>query len=235
MWKLIILFFATTLIFADKVSDYKTFLENLDKKDKYSILLAKDRFISDFKNNELAEKAFLEFNLFYFYAVRKIDNSFLENKKYQQYLENRDKIMKEESDDFFAYIASIENLRNDSTCLELLEFKKCGMRIVDSMEMHWFLCEDRSFLLNEVLKDIKNLLSLYVAGSDNTRISDEKDVVLHENKKSYENFISENTDSKYFEFIKGYYDILKNNKFIVKKELKEYVEKNGFDFHRRFK
>jgi len=25
--------------------------------------------------------------------------------------------------------------------------------IVDSMEMHWFLCEDRSFLLNEVLKD----------------------------------------------------------------------------------
>ena len=74
-----------------------------------------------------------------------------------------------------------------------------------------------------------------MAGSDNTRISDEKDVVLHENKKSYENFISENTDSKYFEFIKGYYDILKNNKFIVKKELKEYVEKNGFDFHRRFK
>ena len=84
---------------------------------------------------------------------------------------------------------------------------------------------------------LRRMMQWYLIGIDNTRAYDYDDTyggtakINAELLKSYENFIRENTDSSYFPLIQGVYDILKKYDFKCRRELGDYIIKNGFEVY----
>ncbi len=81
-------------------------------------------------------------------------------------------------------------------------------------------------LQNEISATIVIYLRVLLTGLDNARIDNwPRDRILKKDVKLvYEVFLKENKESKYFELVKGYYDILKKNKFRTGKQSQEYLK-----------
>ena len=78
-----------------------------------------------------------------------------------------------------------------------------------------------------VKKYISLYISTYLRGSDNSPIYDwETRVLRPEVKKSYENFIKLNGDSKYYDMVKSQYAIIKSNAFKINKNMDERLNRS---------
>jgi hypothetical protein len=75
------------------------------------------------------------------------------------------------------------------------------------------------YIIELAKQKIRQYLNAYLAGIDNTRIYDE----IEEAKNSYENFLVNDKNSRFYGIIKDYYAVLKRNsfKFGQKEEIKE--------------
>ena len=93
-----------------------------------------------------------------------------------------------------------------------------------------FLSKYPNFVENH---NIESYLEMYIAtylwGMDNSRIYEFETMRLKDEvKESYEKFIIENSNSRYFSLVKGFYEILSNDKFYLREKGMTYLEKRGY-------
>ncbi|MBP3847785.1 hypothetical protein J6I39_08570 [bacterium] len=87
-----------------------------------------------------------------------------------------------------------------------------------------FLIQNKQFAAkNDVLAESSKLLNKYVQYGD-TNVFDSNKNINKEYKKSYEKFLTENSDSIYFTLIKDYYILLKENSFKYTPKVKEWLD-----------
>ncbi|MCX5858916.1 MAG: hypothetical protein NT056_03305 [Proteobacteria bacterium] len=92
-----------------------------------------------------------------------------------------------------------------------------------------FLLRYSDFVENLGIKEYQDIyIRTYLSGIDNSTIENDGGVLLKEVKNSYENFLKENKNSKYFNIVKDCYGMLKNNKFVINKNYLEFLEKSGY-------
>jgi hypothetical protein len=82
--------------------------------------------------------------------------------------------------------------------------------------------------------EIENYLNLYIrtflTGMDNSRIYDFNNRQLRTDvKTAYEKYISDNKGSQYYNLVKDYYEMLKNNGFTVPESINEFVKNKGYE------
>jgi hypothetical protein len=82
-------------------------------------------------------------------------------------------------------------------------------------------------------QSIQEYLDIYIrvflTGMDNSRIDDRENMTLHNDvRAAYEKFIRENKASKYHKVVKDYYEMIKENNFIVPKNAYEYLKNQGY-------
>jgi hypothetical protein len=87
---------------------------------------------------------------------------------------------------------------------------------------------------NEIMEIlIRNYFEIYLTGLDNSPLTDWNDKekkLKPEIKQSYEKYIQDNSNSKYYETVKNYYEFLKNNNFVVDHEkIKEFLKKYSIE------
>ncbi len=82
-------------------------------------------------------------------------------------------------------------------------------------------------------QNIQEYLDIYIrvflSGMDNSRIHDFDNMTLNKDVKvAYEKFITKNQTSKYYALVKGYYEMIKRNNFVVPKNFYGYLKTKGY-------
>ncbi len=110
----------------------------------------------------------------------------------------------------------------------LISWEQLRKRIVLWEE---FLKDHPNFKENPEIRDYLNIyIRTFLTGMDNSRIYDSNTKKLRtEVKAAFEKYIKENKKSAYYTLVKDYYEMLKNNKFIVSEDSNEYLKKKGYE------
>lgn len=116
------------------------------------------------------------------------------------YLERNKKIFEDAG-----LIIEVDKLRENITCLENI-------------------LKDTNFVAKDDVKEtLKFMIGVYLTGIDNTPVFDYENILEPDFKNSYEKFITENQQSKYYSIVKQYYDTLKNNNFKKSDSIESWV------------
>lgn len=235
---------------------FNSFLKKLDSNKISSIPTAKDEYLKKFsKTSKDAENGFRLFQEFIIEVMRTVDSQY-HDKLMENYADSSNQSLKELKshgiDASFCEgdVELIEDLSYYLVMLKSFNFplKKsieissdsggsyaCDAGIhIPWDEMRKRITRIESFLKkaprspeNNILEGIlRNLMTNYVNGMDNTPICDfETKIVLDEILQSYNLFEKENKTSKYYPFFKKYLGMLKANKNVCNDKIRTFSYK----------
>lgn len=85
-------------------------------------------------------------------------------------------------------------------------------------------------LSNEINRYISIYIRTFLTGMDNSPITRDftSNMLRKDIRDSFENFLKENRNSRYYSIVKKYYNILNKNSFIVTDDLKKYLNSVNF-------
>lgn len=100
----------------------------------------------------------------------------------------------------------------------------------DIIDLEDFIQKYPDFIFrNQVEQTANGYMNVYLSGMDNTPIHEFGTyVMLDECKKSYEQFLKENTSSKYYDTVKDFYNQAKKHNFVIKGKWVEEFYKQYF-------
>jgi uncharacterized protein (UPF0297 family) len=133
--------------------------------------------------------------------------------------------------EYFVFVAKENKARLFNDCGLLISWDDFRKRIIRWERFATTLSVQE--YKKEIENDVQRYLSIYLCGIDNTPAYNwtETGEIDHELLASYRNFLSLNKTSKYQHIISDVYNMLKQNKYRINKQIVEYIGNHGYDNH----